>query len=113
MHYTSQTNINNRQMAKRLAVFVFLLCFIMVSIFSQTFIMAHADHKHDQNGAHGSCAACAEMQNTENMLKQLGVITGGALSVFAAIFAVAIIFKSAHTPIGFQTLANLKIRMNN
>jgi len=100
-------------MAKRLAVFVFLLCFIMVSIFSQTFIMAHADHKHDQNGAHGSCAACAEMQNTENMLKQLGVITGGALSVFAAIFAVAIIFKSAHTPIGFQTLANLKIRMNN
>lgn len=113
MCFTPQISLNNKQFNKRLVALAFLLCFIVVSIFSEAFILTHADHAHDNNGVGGGCATCAQIQSTENLLKQLGTAVVSAASALAGMFAVIAIIRFASSNITLLTPATLKIRMNN
>lgn len=110
---TPQINLNNKQSKKRLVVLAFLLCFIVVSMLSQAFILTHADHAHDNNGVGGGCATCAQIQSAENLLKQLGTAVINAAAAFTGLFTVIAIIQSAFSDITLLTPVTLKIRMNN
>ena len=68
----SRTNTKRKQTAKRTIALAFLICFILVSLLSEAFIITHANHEHDHDGAGGTCSTCAHIQSAENLLKQLG-----------------------------------------
>jgi len=109
----SQINLNNKQSKKRLIALAFLLCFIVVSILSEVFILTHADHVHDNAEVDGSCATCAQIQNAENLWKQLGTAVVSAASTLAGLFAVIAMIQPASSGITLPTPVTLKIRMNN
>ena len=104
---------NDRQKAKRISAFAVLLCFIVVLLLSETFILTHAGHEHDRNGVQGSCVACAQIQNAENSLKQLGMVAKGALCALIILFASIAVIKSVASQTGFLTLVDLKVKLNN
>lgn len=110
---TSQRNINVKQTKKRTLTLAILICFIIVSLLSGTFILTHTNHTHDHNGTGGACSTCAQIQSAENLLKQLGTASLVAASVFASLFSAAA-FTQALSPItAMLTPVMLKIRMNN
>ena len=110
---TPQISLNNKQPKKRLIVLVVLLCFIVVSILSEVFILTHADHEHDHDGAHGSCAVCAQIQSAESLLKRLGTFAISAVFLFGGLLAAIAVMRSAFCAIILLSPVALKIRMNN
>lgn len=110
---TPQISLNNKQFNKRFIALAFLLCFIVVSILSEAFILTHAGHAHDSNGIGGGCATCAQIQSVENLLKQLGTAVVSAASAFAGMFAFILIIRFTSSNITLLTPVTLKIRMNN
>lgn len=110
---TPQIKLNHKQSEKRLIALALLLCFIVVSMLSQAFILAHAGHTHDNNGGGGVCTTCTQIQNAENLLKQLGTAVVSAAAAFAGMFAAVAMIRSASYNITLLTPVTLKIRMNN
>ena len=113
MRCTSKSNINVRQTKKRAIAMSFLICFIVISLLSEAFILTHADHVHDHNGAGGACTTCAQIQNTDNILRQLGTAVISGFIVLAGLYAVAAIGKGVCSNIAVLTPVASKIRMNN
>ena len=103
----------NRQSPKRLVALGILLCLVMVSLLSETFILTHANHKHDHFGVGGECAVCAQVQSAENQLKQFGTVISVALLALIGFFAALAILYFAASSIAFQTPVYLKTRLNN
>jgi len=91
----------------------FLTCFLVVSILSGAFILAHANHEHDHNGANGSCAACAQLQNAENILKQFSTALAGALFIISGLYAAIGACKAIPVYVFLPTPVTQKIRINN
>ena len=110
---TSQTSLNKKQTKKRIIAITFLVCFIAISLLSEAFILTHANHTHDQNGVGGTCATCVQIQNAENILKQLGTAVVGGFIILAGLYAAAAIIKAICSNIAIHTPITLKIRMNN
>lgn len=110
---TPQISLDNKQFNKRLIALAFLLCFIVVSIFSEAFIRTHADHAHENNGVGGGCATCAQIQSAENLLKQLATAVVSTASALVGMFAVIAIIQFDSSNITLLTPVTLKIRMNN
>ena len=110
---TQQISLNSKQSKKTLIVLALLLCFIVVSMLSEVFILTHADHAHDNIGVDAGCSTCAQIQSAENLLKQLGTAIVSAVSMFAGLFAVIAIMGSVSSDITLLTPVTLKIRMNN
>ena len=98
---------------KKFIVLALLSCFLIVSLLSSTFILTHADHQHDQNGANGSCATCAQLQSAGNTLKQLTTAFVGALLAITGILAAIGALKTIIIPVITSTPVTLKIKMNN
>jgi len=90
-----------------------LVCFILVSLLSATFIGAHSRHEHGHNGANGSCLVCAQIQNANNLLRQIfSAVSSTPLAYINLFFAAA--FLCSVLPFHqVKTLVKLKIQMNN
>jgi len=122
MFYMPQLNSGNKQILKSRIALVLLICFVIVFLFSESFIIAHTVHEHDcdpiQERGHNKdidngCNVCTHIQNVRNILKLIGITAGGASCVLFGLFAALAIYKYIFLQTGFQTLINLKIRMNN
>jgi hypothetical protein len=97
----------------RALVFVFCILFILAPILSEAFIIAHADHEHDHDGAHGSCATCAHLAAAEILLKSVSIAPAIAAFAFWYSANVLSIRKPADFHTNFYTLVILKVRLNN
>ena len=102
----------NRQKAKRITALAFLLCFLMVALLSEAFILTHANHQHDHLGAGGGCAVCAQIQSIENQRKQCSVASAGVSLAWIGLFA-AFVFLCFILGFHLQTPVRLKTRLNN
>ena len=102
----------SRPNAKRMTAFAFLLCFVIISLLSEAFVLTHANHQHDHYGAGGECAVCAQIQSIENQRRQLGAAAGNISTAWAGLFA-AVIFLCFVFGFQFQTPVHLKTRLNN
>lgn len=104
--------MNNKQ--KIIITLAFLICFIIVSLLSEAFILTHSNHAHDRNGSHGACATCDQIQNAENLLKQLGTASLVAASFITGLFPVVAITQAfSFITTTLITPVTLKIRMIN
>ena len=105
--------MGNKSAKIRIAAFVFLLYFFVVSGFSNIFISTHKNHKHDFGGIGGSCTVCAQIKSAENILKQFNTAlicaSIAVISLCTSIGAVKAVFISSFP----NTPVKLKIRMNN
>ncbi len=110
---TSLRRANVRQTKKRLLTLAFLICFIIVSLLSEAFILTHAGHEHDHNGVNGTCATCAQIKNAENLLKKLGTASLVAAYTIAGLFSAAVITHTFWAVTSALTPVTLKIKMNN
>jgi hypothetical protein len=97
----------------RLTVLMLLLCLVLVSLLSETYIITHENHEHDHLGVDGSCAACARIQAAENFLRQFEVIAGDTKPMFAFLITVMAALCGKQFLSGAQTLIGLKTRMNH
>ena len=102
----------SRKSTKRMIALAVLLCFVMVALISEAFVLTHANHEHDHFGAGGSCAVCAQIQNIENQRKRLGTAAAGVSAVWLGLFA-AIALLCCVSPSQFLTPVLLKTRLNN
>ena len=108
MRYTKSKNALKRAIAVTL-----LVCFIIVFLFSEAFVLLHSDHNHDHDGIGDICAVCVQISSFENMLKQLSLSVGGIIFTLINLFVVLIILGCAASLTKSQTLVKLKIQMNN
>ena len=113
MRRASQVNIKNNQTTKKLVTLAFLICFIIVSLLTEAFILTHADHEHDHDGANGSCTTCVLILNAENLLKQFSTAVSGASYALINLFAAIAMLFSVLYLIEIKTPVKLKTRMNN
>ena len=94
---------------------VFALCilFIAAMLLSSAVIYTHISHEHDHDAHDGSCAACALVAASENLLRFLSAafavttLAAGCIPAFRA-DGRAIRFRA-----GLLTPVLLKIRLNN
>jgi len=93
--------------------FAIMVCLITASMFSAAYMMAHAGHDHDHNGAGETCAVCAEIQAAGNLLKQMGAAVCGASFALACLFSIKAALCAISSSFPFQTPVDLKTRMNN
>ena len=105
--------MSNMKSKTRIIALAFLACFLVVSLLSSAFIFTHAEHEHDHNGFDGGCATCAQLQNAENILKQLSTAFAGVLFAVAGLFAAIGTLKVIAGYASLSTPVTLKIRMNN
>jgi len=98
---------------KRVIALAFLVGFIVVSLLSEMFILTHVNHEHDRNDVHGRCSVCAQIQNAENMLKQIATALKTTAFAFWSLFAITLAASSFNIQTASLTPVALKIRMNN
>ena len=108
-----QSNINKNQCTKKIVVLIFLVCFFMLSLLLEAFVLIHAEHEHDHKGTSGSCTICIQLHNAENLFKQLGMavaaISLGFFSLLTAMATIPFVLFS----LGLRTPIKLKTRINN
>lgn len=109
----SQVSLNKKQTKKQIIAIAFLACFIIVSLLAEAFVLTHENHTHDNNGVGGRCATCAQIQNVETLLKQLGTAVVALSFSLAGQLAVSTIIGTICFDIVIPTPITLKIRMNN
>ena len=103
----------NRTRAKtRTIALVILACFWVAFMLSSALILTHADHAHDHDGVNGSCLVCAQIQNAESLLKQIGTALACLLLAVAGLFAVVGAFQAWFFCAQCSTPVALKIRLN-
>ena len=113
MQSAKQINMRNKQNAKKVFALIVLVCFIILSLFSEAFILTHDEHEHGHNGFGGSCALCVQLNNVENLLKQLVMAAAVAtLGVISLLTTIAILY-TVSSLLGLYTPVKLKIRLNN
>jgi hypothetical protein len=111
--FVFQEKTTNKQNVKNLAVLAVLLCLLLSALLSETFVLSHTGHVHDNDGAGGSCAVCVQIQNAENFLKLFKTaVSSISLSLFVFL-ATALIYCGGFFPLAFKTPVQLKSRMNN
>ncbi|MCL2678364.1 MAG: hypothetical protein FWE85_04855 [Clostridiales bacterium] len=103
----------SRQRVKKIAALAFLLCFILVSLFSQTLILTSAHHEHDQLGADGGCVACVHLSAAINILKSLFAALSAAAFASWCFSALLSLVKPSAFHTDSRTLVKMKIRLNN
>ena len=106
-----RTSSNSK--AKRTIALVFLLCFFMVALLSETFVLLNAQHEHDHYDVNNECVVCAHIQSVENLLKQFGTAVSMTLLGLAGLFAVLAMLYFLASSIAHQTPVYLKIRLNS
>jgi hypothetical protein len=99
--------------AVRLIALAACILFITASLLSAAFILTHANHEHDHNGADGSCATCTNMMAAGNLLKQLSTPLAGSALGLGSLLAVLSALEHISCHISFYTLVSLKVRLNN
>jgi len=101
------------RVVKRIIVLAFLLCFIAGIFLSESFLVIHANHQHDHNGIDGNCAACAQIQNYDNIIKQIKTSGDATAFMFVNLFAAIAFLYCVSFLFESNTLFKLKIKLNN
>lgn len=97
---------------KRVAALVLLLSFFVVFLTAEVFFLTHSRHIHDYRGFGGSCAACAQIQYAESLIKQFGAaLINISFGFIQAVSAVAVICAIFFLTV-IRTPVKLKTRMN-
>jgi hypothetical protein len=97
----------------RLIAVLLCLCFLATLVLSAAFIVTHANHEHDHNGAGGDCATCAHISAAGNLLKTDSAAVALLTVTFGAGFTARLILPAARLAIADSTLISLKVRLNN
>ncbi|MDR1892839.1 MAG: hypothetical protein LBQ48_07520 [Oscillospiraceae bacterium] len=91
----------------------FCVLFIAVSLFSEIYIITHANHEHDHIGANGACATCAQITATANLLNQLSIAIVKAAAIVFNLFAVLSLLCFFIGFIYGSSPVTLKVKLNN
>ena len=105
--------MNNKSTKKRIIALAFLVCFLAAVILSTAFILTHADHEHDHNGAKGSCTICAQIQSAENLIKQFSTAFLGVLFAIAGLYTFVRTLKVISVYVSLSNPITQKIRINS
>jgi hypothetical protein len=84
------------------------VCFFLVSLFSESFIISHAVHDCCGEG----CPVCVQIQEMENFFRQLRSLPSQLLFSAAAILIVVIILKLAGPNFIPASSVTLKVKLN-
>ena len=103
----------NKRSVKKIITLALLVCFLLLAIFSEAFILSHAAHEHDHNGIDGGCAVCALLHNTENLFRQFGIAAAVILVWFTALLSGTAFLSFVFSLLFVNTPVKLKIRFNN
>ena len=94
------------------ALRAFFICLIAVSVFPSLFILIHAEHAHDSEGAEGGCSVCIQMVVAHSLLKT-GETAKDAALAFDTVSSGSPAPILISSRIYFSTLITLNIQKNN
>ena len=97
--------------SKRSIALTLLLCVVLLALLSEAFLIAYADHEHDDNGVDSTCATCVLIHNVEKTLRQLGATAAVSL-LFGVFLAIAGILRFLLLVPCINTPVYLKTRIN-
>ncbi len=87
-----------------------LAMLLAVILFSSVlFIAVEANHDCIGDG----CPICCQIQNCENLLKNLTAAVGAACLAAAALYAVCRLTACVSAPVSHLTLVHLKVKLSN
>jgi len=109
----TQNEIKSRQMQKKFIALALLICFIFLPLFSIIYIMNQACHEFSHYEADDCCRICDNISTAKELLKQIGAAVKSISFAFADLLLLGAALYAVAYFGGFQTLVNLKIRMNN
>ena len=113
MGIAEKNNTRNKQAVTGLLALALLLCFVFLALFSEAFVLSHADHAHDHSGMDGSCMICVHLRHVENLLRQLTMSVAAAFFGFVRQIAAVAVLSSAAWAFGLFTPVALKTRLNH
>ena len=113
MYCAKQIEMRGKQNVKKIFVFTILICFLMFSLYSEAFLLTHAEHEHNHNGIGGSCTVCVQFQNAENLFKQFGLPVAATSSWLYNLLAVITFLCFVSSLLDLYTPVELKTRLNN
>ena len=90
-----------------------LICFILISLLSEVFLLSNANHEHDHHGADGGCATCAHILSAEHQLRQITAAVIRTAYAIVALFTAVARLSIISTLFGYYTLIDLKTRMDH
>ena len=104
-------HVGKRRAGKTVAL---LICVVFIAAFvlSTTFIITHADHQHDFNGPHGTCATCAGIAAAGNLLMAVSIAFSGVSLSREGLPSLISIFKRIVFRGRVHTLIRLKVRLD-
>ncbi len=103
----------NRKTAKILAALTIVVAFVAGAFFSAALASVCFKHEHDHSGPGGSCAVCAQLTISGNLLKFMSVALVGIALGLGCLTAAFSAFRAATFHTDFTGLVRLKTRMNN
>jgi len=98
-----------------LAALAVCVLFVAVSFFSSAYILKHANHKHDHNGANNACTTCAGLNAAANLLEQISVaaVKTKTFAIVFCLFTVLSLPRSYADNTNRSSLVTLKVQLNN
>jgi len=103
-----QTN-RTKQRKKRHIALLLCICFVVVPLFAEIFIVIHADHACIGNGCH----RCEQIHDALILLEKMGTVIVYAFVAIMGLRVILLPIKYIFIDIIFSNLIILKIRMNN
>ena len=103
----------NTRSRNRAFILVLCICFALLLIISNVFVLTHAGHVHNTNGIGGNCSMCAYIADFQELIKNL---LNGCLPLFAFLSLFIFISRFSFHAIsraGFAAPVYLKVRLNN
>ncbi|MDR1471608.1 MAG: hypothetical protein LBS75_03710 [Synergistaceae bacterium] len=101
-----------RHAARRLAVGAICALLAAASLALTVFVLFHANHDHDSDGAGGGCLMCAQVTAAQGLLRGPEQAGGCAVFTLGAAPALFCNLKSVRAWTYLQTLTALKIQLN-
>lgn len=98
-------------MLKQKKTLAMMLAILLSVIMFSSVLFISVEASHDCIG--DSCLICCQIQNCENLLKNLTVAGDTACLILAVFFAVCTVCAGAFAPIFHITLVNLKVKLSN
>ena len=110
MNCAAKNPIKNKQPQKSIIALALLLCFISVSFSSVLFYIIH--YNHNCAGTVTECRVCVIINNTKNLLRQIGRTVTSVFFVGASLLTFVIFVRLDEVRIFPATPLKYKVRLN-
>ena len=109
MYHAAQNNLQNKQIKIKRIALMLCVCFVVVFLFAQIYIITHVNHDCIGDG----CPICELLRSMRTLLNHIGTAVVIVFVMFTGLFAgIILAMKYIFDDIASVNLVDLKVRIN-